>query len=546
MSQTDPIAQFPAGPARGRHENGLQVYRGLPYALPPTGARRWRPPAPLPDRSELRDAGRFGPACPQPQRRAGSVYECDIPLKDEDCLNLNIWAPEDAKDLPVLVWIHGGNLLRGAGSEALTDGAALARRGQVVVTINYRLNILGYLAHPELSAEDPQGLSGNYGLLDQIAALQWVQRNIAAVGGDPANVTVAGESAGALSVYYLMCAPAARGLFARAIAQSGHICSAQHLSREANGMGTGHDTGLQTAAGLGAKSIADLRAWDAQELALAADRIGFAAQGVVDGVILPDQPLHLFNSGKTAPVPLLTGFNSGEILTLEFLMPPLPESGEDYTAMIKARYGDLAGDFLARYPASDIKDSTERAVGEALFGWTVLSAAKAQARAQLPVFVYYFDHGYPQAQARGLHGFHACELAYLFDTMEQSPPAWPKAPRSGAEAALTRTIGEYWTSFAKDGQPRSDGAPLWPDYGTGRRGAADQPADAAAQQGADRPAAAGAVLHFADQPALRYDLFGGMYDLIEADFARKRAAGNLPWNWSVGVASPLRGPDETR
>ncbi len=186
-------------------------------------------------------------------------------------------------------------------------------------------------------------------------------------------------------------------------------------------------------------------------------------------------------------------------------MPPLPESAEDYTAMIKARYGDLAGDFLARYPASDIKDSTERAVGEALFGWTVLSAAKAQ--------------------ARGLHGFHACELAYLFDTMEQSPPAWPKAPSTGAEAALTRTIGAYWTSFAKDGQPRSDGAPLWPDYGTGRTNA---------------------VLHFDDQPALRYDLFGGMYELIEEDFARKRAAGNLPWNWSVGVASPLRGTDEPR
>lgn len=513
------IAPFPAGPAKGQVENELAVYRGIPYALPPAGERRWRPPVTVPDRTEIFDATAFGPACPQPLRRKGSVYECEIPDKDEDCLNLNIWAPEDAKGLPVFVWIHGGNLLRGAGSEALTDGAALARRGQIVVTINYRLNVLGYLAHPELSAESDDSVSGNYGLLDQIAALEWVQRNIAAVGGDPANVTVAGESAGALSVYYLLCAPAAKGLFARAIAQSGHICSAQHLKENRYGMGTGEDAGERLLAALGANSIDELRGWDAQDLSLAADKAGFAAQGVVDGVVLPDQPLTLFRTGQTAQVPSLAGFNAREIPTLEFLAPPVPENAATYETMIRERYGDLSERFLALYPSDDLRRSGENAAGDALFGWTVLSAAKAQIANGLPVFVYYFDHGYPEADDRGLHAFHASELPYVFDTMRQSPPAWPKAPDTPEEAETTRIIADYWTSFTRDGAPAAENAPDWPDYSDND-----------------------AILHFAQTPSVRRDLFQDMYALIDQDFERRRAAGNIPWNWLVGVATPLPAP----
>lgn len=537
------IAEFPAGAARGKTEDGLNVFRGLPYALPPVGQRRWKPPAALPDWHGLRDATRFGAACPQPNRRVGSVYECDIPDKDEDCLFLNIWAPQikqgkqaapdqledgaqpadaPAKGLPVFVWIHGGNLLRGAGSEPLTDGAALAKRGQVVVTINYRLGVLGFLAHPELNAESPDSVSGNYGVLDQIAALEWVQRNIAAVGGDPDNVTVAGESAGALSVYYLMCAPAARGLFTRAITQSGHLCSAQHLDEDHHGMGTGTGTGLAVASQLGGHdgplSIADLRNWDAQTLAVQAIEAGFAAQGVVDGHVLPDQPMTMFETGKSAQVPLITGFNSGEILTLEFLMPAdLPRDAATYDGAIRARYGDLADQFLALYPSDDIQDSTERAVGDALFGWTVLSAAKAQVKNGQPAYVYYFDHGYPESEARGLRGFHACELAYLFDTMKQSPPNWPKAPNSAEEIGLTRAIGDYWTGFAKDGVPRSENGPAWPPYSDGN-----------------------AVLYFGDDMRIERNLLPGVYALMDADFSARRATGTVTWNWNVGVAAPLK------
>lgn len=520
FEKSGPVANFPAGPARGVARQGLNIFLGLPYALPPTGARRWRPPAPMPDWGDTCDATQFGPACPQPFRRPGSVYECDIPVRDEDCLNLNIWAPEGARDLPVFVWIHGGNLLRGAGSEALTNGAALAKRGQVVVTINYRLNILGYLAHPELDDESPDNVSGNYGLLDQIAALEWVKRNISAVGGNPDNVTVAGESAGALSVYYLMCAPSAKGLFHRAIAQSGHICSAQALKEAQYGMGTGHATGQSTLAELGCNSIAELREWDAQELALAADKLGFAAQGVVDGVVLPGQPLDLFEAGKTAQVPLITGFNSGEILTLEFFMPPLPGSAVEYETMIRARYGDLSDRFFARYPSDNIKASTEAAVGEALFGWSALSAARAQVNAGLPAYVYYFDHGYPEAQERGLHGFHASELAYLFDTMAQSPPAWPKAPDTEQEAVFTRNFAGYWTGFVHDGVPCAKDAPAWPDYSQD-----------------------GAIMHFSDTAQITRGVFAGMFDLIEDDFRRRRAMGDRPWSWNAGVGAPLLSDD---
>lgn len=514
MTQS-PIAEFPCYPAKGSAEDGLQVFRGLPYALPPSGDRRWRPPVAVPDTTEVFDATRFGKACPQPLRRKGSVYECFIEDKDDDCLNLNIWAPEGARDLPVFVWIHGGNLLRGAGSEALTDGAALAARGQIVVTINYRLNVHGYLAHPELSVESPDGISGNYGLLDQIAALQWVQRNIAAVGGDPLNVTVAGESAGALSVYYLMCAPAAHGLFARAIAQSGHICSAQHLRHDRHGMGTGEAAGQRLLSALGVSSIAELRTWDPQELSLAADAAGFAAQGVVDDLVLPDQPLTLFRAGKTADVPLLAGFNAREIPTLEFLRPPVPESAERYEAIIRDRYGDLADRFLALYPGPDLMRAGEDAAGDALFGWTVLAAAKAQVANGRAAQVYFFDHGYPEADDRNLHAFHASELPYVFDTMRQAPPAWPVAPDTSEEAELTRIIGDYWTAFTRDGTPCADGAPDWPDYAEGE-----------------------AILHITDSPRVRRDLFQEMYALVDEDFARRRASGSRPWNWLVGTATP--------
>ncbi len=510
------VARFASGDARGVRRDGLCVYRGLPFAEPPVGPLRWRPPIAARRWDGVRDAVAPGPACAQPQRRGGSIYASELAATSEDCLYLDIWAPEDARDLPVVVWIHGGSFIWGAGSEALYDGAALAQRGVVVVAINYRLGVLGYLAHPQLSAESPYGVSGNYGLLDQIAALQWVQRNIEAVGGDPDNVTIAGESAGALSVLYLMASPAARGLFAKAIAQSAYMISMPALNETRHGHEPAEIAGERLCASLGAEDIDALRAMDAHELSSAALRAGFAPLGTVDGHVLPDQLVNIFERGDSAKVPLLAGFNSGEIRSLPFLVPPLPESAAAYEAAIRSRYGSLAEPFLSLYPSRNIRESTLASVRDALYGWTVLKLAEAQKAAGLPTFIYYFDHTYPAATGAGLDAFHACELPYLFGTADRAPPLWPAIPATDAEARLSRAIGDYWASFARSGSPSAQDAPHWPDH-----------------------AAAGEFIRFAGHPRLESALAPGMFELVDEVVRQRRSSGTVPWNWNVGVAAPL-------
>lgn len=506
------VARFPAGEACGIEQNGLCIYKGIPYALPPTGERRWRPPASMPHWAETRDARRSGPACTQPARRKGSIYASPLPDTSEDCLYLDIRAPKDARDLPVLVWIHGGSFIWGAGSEPLYDGAALAGRGAVVVTINYRLGVFGYLAHGELSAESPDGVSGNYGLLDQIAALEWVRRNIAAVGGDPANVTIAGESAGALSVLYLMAAPQARGLFSWAIAQSPYMISTPALRQARHGHEPAETSGERLAANLGASGAASLRAMDAQTLADGAMRQGFLPAGTIDGHVLPDELVVMFERGEQARVPLIAGFNSGEIRSLPFLVPPLPPTAEEYEADICARYGALAGRFLSLYPAADIRESALACIRDALYGWTVEKLSAAQAAVGSACYVYYFDHTYPAARAAGLDGFHGCELPYLFATAHATPPLWPQIPDTNEEVALSRALGESWISFARTGNPG------WPAH-----------------------IRSGAYMRFSGRSEVARDLLPGTFELNDEVTRARREAGDTPWNWNVGVAAPLRG-----
>jgi CubicO group peptidase (beta-lactamase class C family) len=259
----EPVVRAPAGAVRGTLAEGQHVFKGIPYALPPIGERRWKPPAPMTTWHEVRDATRFGPACQQPSAPAGSIYAETYPAMSEDCLSLNIWTPAEAKSAPVFVWIHGGNLVRGSSQQAMFDGATLVKRGIVVVSINYRLGVFGYFAQRELSAESSAGVSGNYGLLDQIAALHWVKRNIAAFGGDAANVTIAGESAGGLAILHLLASQRAHGLFAKAIVQSASLMNVPELKRERFGLPSGEAAGERLVAAAGAKSIAGLRAIDA-------------------------------------------------------------------------------------------------------------------------------------------------------------------------------------------------------------------------------------------------------------------------------------------
>src|SRR6185369_8432353 len=278
-----PVVEAPAGKVMGVALGGVRSFRGIPYALPPTGAMRWKPPLPMPKWTGTREATEFGAACVQPKGKPDSIYLWNLPRTSEDCLYLNVWAPANARKAAVLVWIHGGALSAGAGSEPLYDGTKIARKGVMVVSINYRLGPLGFLVHPALSAESRRNISGNYGLMDQILALQWVQKNIAAFGGDPANVTIAGESAGGLSVMYLMAAPSARGLFAKAITESAYMVSAQELRTTGHDQYSGEAIGVWLQGKSGAGDLAGLRSMDAQKLTDVAAANGFFPFFVIDG-----------------------------------------------------------------------------------------------------------------------------------------------------------------------------------------------------------------------------------------------------------------------
>lgn len=516
---TQPVVDAPAGAVRGEAGEGVNVFRGVPYALPPTGWRRWKPPAEMPRWREIRDATRFGPACHQPTARGTSIYApAESPTMSEDCLSLNIWAPEGVSGAPVFVWIHGGALSTGASSEAMYDGARMAAsQGMVVVSINYRLGVLGYLAHPELSAESRQDVSGNYGLLDQIAALRWIEANIAAFGGDPDNVTIAGESAGALSVLYLMASPGARGLFDRAIAQSAYMISTPELRSRRYGDPPAEGVGVWLQTQLGLTTLAELRAMDAQTLTTRALATGYMPWGTIDGRILPEQLVQIFDRGEQAPVPLLVGFNQGEIRSMRALAPPAPASAADYEAAIRSRYGDLADSFLAVYPASDLGESVLAATRDALYGWTAERMARRQTALGQPAFVYLFDHGYPAADEADLHAFHAAEIPYVFGGLDRTPPRWPAIPDTPEERGLSDAMMAYWASFARDGVPTAPDQPAWPAYDQAR-----------------------SYMAFEAGPVARERLMPGMFELRETEVCRRRVTGGTPWNWAVGVvAAPL-------
>jgi para-nitrobenzyl esterase len=509
-----PIVDSPAGQAQGTVEGGIEVFKGLPYALPPTGAARWTPPKPAPRWEGMRDASHYGAACFQPHGNAG-IYTDTPPVESEDCLFLNVWAPKTVHKAPVFVWIHGGSLTGGAGSEAAYDGTKLAERGVVVVTINYRLGVLGWLAHPGLSAEAASGVSGNYGLLDQIEALRWIRRNISAFGGDPSNVTIAGESAGGLSVMYLMAAPDARGLFSKAIAESAYMISAPALKTSVNGLPSAEAAGLYFATKAKAPEVAALRAMDGRALTDAGVATGYFPFPNIDGKLLTRQLVETFDRGEQAPVPILAGFNQGEIRSLRGLLAPTPKSAAEYEAAIREKYRDLADTFLKLYPSANLDESMLAITRDAMYAWTAERLVRKQTALGQAGYLYLFDHGYPAADDAGLHAFHASEVPYVFGTPALMPPNWPKAPATPAEAALSEEMVGYWSSFAKTGRPEAAHAPSWPRFG-----AADE---YIAFEAAPRPAS---------------HLMPGMYALHEEVICRRRAAGNQPWNINVGVASP--------
>jgi para-nitrobenzyl esterase len=510
-----PVVHTELGTVRGEAKGHLHVFKGVPYAAAPVGWRRWRPPVPMPAWKGERDATKYGPACYQPAPRPGSIYADAPAAMSEDCLSLNIWTRANASKAPVLVWIHGGALIAGSSSESLYDGTAFAERGVVVVSINYRLGVLGYLAHPGLSAESRARISGNYGLLDQIAALHWVKNNIAAFGGDASNVTIAGESAGALSVMYLMASPLARGLFEKAISQSAYMISTPQLRASQFGEVSAEATGTWLAGKLGVNDVTGLRAMDAAALTDAAVGAGYAPFGNIDGRVLPRQLVDVFDRGEQARVPLLAGFNSGEIRSLRFLAPPPPADAATYIALIRDRYADLADAFLKLYPPTNLAESVLMAPRDAIYGWTAERLVRKQTAVGMPAFLYFFDHGYPAAEAAGLHAFHASELPFVFDTADRTSPSWPKVPAEPAESKLSDAMTGYWAAFARDGTPDAAEQPRWQPYSEDR-----------------------AYMDFADEPQPGTHLLPGMYELNEQLVCRRRVKGGIPWNWNIGIVSP--------
>jgi len=440
-SELTPIASTENGQVRGV-DGDVVVYRGIPFAAPPTGERRWRSPGPTAQWSGVRDATTFGAACPQPSLPAPFGVEGP---QSEDCLTLNVWVPNHVSGgakLPVMLWFHGGAYLFGAGSQAAYDGTALAKRGVIVVTANYRLGALGFLAHPTLSAEKSGKPLGNYGLEDQLAALQWVRRNISSFGGDADNVTVFGESAGAVSVQALMAMPAATGQFAKAISQSGGG-TAVFLRAGAGSQGDALGEQWAALAGAPGATAAALRQLPVEKV-LAAPFLSFPH---VDGVLLTASPGEVFDRGLQAKVPLLIGSNSFEA--------NLPAFNDDLArATLGKRYDEIARAYRAAF--GNGPKASQQLRGDLFFVAPSRFLAKRHASTGAPVYLYHFDWLAASARSSMPGAPHAGELGFLFAQPEAWATTWDEQDRMISE----QLIG-YWTEFAKTGDPNHGALRSW-------------------------------------------------------------------------------------
>jgi len=459
-----------SGPIAGRVEQGLAVFRGVPFAAPPVGELRWRPPAEPEPWTRTLGCTRFKPACPQ---KPGGFGGTRGPFS-EDCLYLNVWAPAAKPDrpLPVMVWIHGGGFQRGTASIATYDGAAMAREGVVLVSVNYRLGPLGFLAHPALTAESPNKTSGNYGLLDQLAALRWVRRNIAAFGGNASNVTIFGQSAGGVSVCALLASPRAKGLFHRAICHSGGAPRRLRYRDRPNGrLSSAEDAGVGFARRLIGRAGADgsdvlklLRSRPADEVLQAADNVplgpGGGIQGFlsVDGWLLTQSPGEAFAAGKQTPVPLMVGTTADEGTI--FTQAGRIDSPAKLRVLLRVLFRGRAGQAGKLYPADD-RAATRKAVAALYSDVFVCGArlvARAHAAAQKDTYLYHFTRTPDYGLRERLGCFHGIELPYLFGTFAKS---WKP---SADDRELGRTMRRCWVRFAKTGNPNGSGPPAWPRY----------------------------------------------------------------------------------
>jgi len=444
----------------------VHAYKGIPFAAPPVGDLRWKPPLPVKPWEGVRACVEFGNWCPQPKPFLGR----ELGKLSEDCLCLNVWTPalKRSDKLPVMVWIHGGGFTTGSGGQSYYSGENLAREGVVLVTINYRLGPFGFLAHPALSKESEKGVSGNYGMLDQVAALQWVQKNIAAFGGNPECVTIFGESAGSAGVCRLMVCPLARGLFHRAIAESGGPYGQNRDLREQHGrLAPAEKMGEEIAKALGCDAAPDvlaaLRAKSSDEILDAANPSqGLFGKGnkfgpVVDGWVLPDDPGRLWDQGKQAEVPFMAGTNADEGTIFLKQLPVQHVLGYRLTA--RTLYQDQAEELLKLFPVEkdeDIPAALNKLVTVSAFVSPTRMLVRALAQRHTPAYLYHFTRVPKNKLTDKMGACHAIEIPYVFKTL----------PRGLGEQdeKLSEAICRYWANFAKTGDPNGAGLPAWPVY----------------------------------------------------------------------------------
>lgn len=448
----------------------VRIFLGIPYAAPPVGPLRWKAPQPETKWPGVKDATNFGSRCMQP-----NIYR-DMHFRDpgdsEDCLTLNVWTPAKNKKakLPVMVWIYGGGYIAGTTSEPRQDGTHLAHKGVVVVSMNYRLGLFGFFVHPDLAAESPQHASGNYGLLDQTAALEWVKRNIKNFGGDPSNVTLFGESAGSFSVSAQMASPLAQGLFQHAIGESGGALARRGLEFQPLDRKEKSNTAWALAT-FGTSDLAALRAMSAQDMmtkmSAAPARPGMRSPvgPDIDGYFLPESVADIFKEGKQAHIPLIAGWNRDEpsALAVNFPHPPTVQSFEEQA---KKNFGDRADDFLKAYPANTDTEAVRSAIdfaGDSFIAYGTWSWLEAQvATGEKPVYRYHFERPSPadKFHPAGSGAFHSDEIEYVFGTLDSRQDAvWQPE-----DYKLSDLMETYWTNFAKTGDPNGGGVPQWPQY----------------------------------------------------------------------------------
>ncbi len=472
---TDPI-KLESGRVSGvaSSDGAVRVYKGIPFAAPPVGDLRWKPPQPVEPWEGVKRCEQFGPRCPQPPHAEDSFWNTrewvDKTEQSEDCLYLNVWTAAKTRGdkLPTMLWIHGGGLTSGSASQPLYDGTKMARKGVVVVTINYRVGPFGFLAHPELSRESEHGSSGNYGVLDQVEALKWVQQNIVEFGGDPGRVTIFGESAGSRSVCSLLATPLAKGLFQRAIGQSGGGFGAMsYLKEDQPGLLAAEKAGLAFARAAGGEEapapLETLRSLSAnQVLATLKKTPNVRPQIIVDGWVFPDEIHTIFEQGKQSRVDVILGSNADEGTSIFGGMGPM--TAEQFRDMVQRQYGQFTDEFFKTYPVNsddEVRDVLLASVRDGWFTWQMRTWGQLMSTVDAKAYLYYFTRVPPIPESEKYGAYHAAEHVYIVGNLDNT--SFTPEP---ADRQLSKTMMDYWTNFARTGDPNGESLVEWPPFET--------------------------------------------------------------------------------